>query len=255
MTDPAGNGNVIDLDAAVEAALARSDALRLLAAGLRDPDGPGAPELELDGLASALLELGSGPSAEETAGLERIVEHEARAAGHRRLFGHTIAHGCPPYETEYGQRHVFGQAQDLADIAGYYAAFGLEPAPRGERVDHLTCELEFLSILALKEAAALAGQAGEAAAVCREAEASFLRDHLGRWLPALAGTATRRDPRAGHAVLLALAARLVAARSEQLGIRLDRLGPDDLRAIDDEPDGFAFECGDPEPEPGLEVPR
>jgi TorA maturation chaperone TorD len=239
---------------AIDAALARSDALRLLAAGLRDPDGPDRPELELTDLVGAIREVGLAVGDEDVAALRTIVERDARAAGHRRVFGHTIAHGCPPNETEFGERHVFGQAQDLADIAGYYAAFGLRPALRGERVDHLACELEFLAILALKEAAAIAARSDEAAAVCRQAEASFLRDHLARWLPALAGLAARRFPGTGHAVLLALAARLAARLAAGHGLRVAGLGPDDLRAIEEEPSGFWFECGDPEGGPGLEVP-
>jgi TorA maturation chaperone TorD len=240
--------------AAVDAALARSDAFRLLAAALRDPDGPDRPELELPDLIDALGELGLAPSEVEVAAVATITDGEARAAGHRRLFGHTVAHGCPPYETEYGGRHVFGQAQDLADIAGYYAAFGLQPAPHGERVDHLTCELEFLAILALKEAAATAARQAGRVEVCRAAEASFLRDHLGRWLPALAGTALRQAPGAGHAVLLGLVARLVERRAADLAVPVDRLGPEARRPIEDEPDGFQFECGAADAGPGLTVP-
>jgi TorA maturation chaperone TorD len=239
---------------ALDAALARSDAFRLLAAALRDPDGPDRPDLELPDLVDALADLGVGPDAMEVAALAAIAEPEARAAGHRRLFGHTVAHGCPPYETEYGGRHVFGQAQDLADIAGYYAAFGLGPAPQGERVDHLACELEFLAILAIKEAAAAAAQQADRVELCRAAEASFLRDHLGRWLPALSGTAQHQAPGSGHAVLLGLAARLVERRAAELGVRVDRLGPDARRPIEDEPDGFQFECGAADAGPGLAVP-
>src|SRR3989304_5935155 len=73
------------------------------------------------------------------------------------------ARGCPPYETEYGRRHGVGQAQGLADIAAFYNAFGLTTSAGGERVDHVSAELEFLAVLAPKEALAL-GRAGAALA-------------------------------------------------------------------------------------------
>lgn len=235
-------------------ALARSDAYRLLSAALTDPDAPEAAEPEFEALVEALADLGIEAGAAELAALRPLVDRETRATGHRRLFGHTVAHGCPAYETEYGQRHVFGQAQDLADIGGYYAAFGLQPAARGERLDHITCELGFLSILALKEAAALAASDQQRLVICHEAAASFLRDHAGRWLPAVAGRASRMEPASGHAVLLTLAARLVAEHAARAGVVPVRLGADDLRPIEEEPDDLSFECGDSDAGPGLEVP-
>jgi TorA maturation chaperone TorD len=174
-----------------------------------------------------------------------------RAAEHRRLFGHTVAHGCPPYETEYGRRHVFGQAQELGDVSGFYAAFGLRPAPSGERPDHIACELEFLAVVALKEAYARARTADAQAGVARDGAAAFLRDHLGRWLPAFAALARQRAPGSGYAVLGALAARLVADHATEFGVAPDRLAPGDLRPIDGELDGLTFACGVDEADPAI----
>ncbi len=111
-------------------------------------------------------------------------EPERLEDDHNRLFVRGVV---PPYETSYGQTVQGmpvsgGNPQLLADIAGFYRAFGFEP--RGERPDHLACQLEFVALLCVKEAhARLTGQ-GEAAAVCGDARAAFLAEHLRPWLPA-----------------------------------------------------------------------
>lgn len=75
---------------------------------------------------------------------------------------------------------------EMADVAGFYKAFGVEMGPGAERPDHVTAELEFMNLLAVKEAVALQDEgAGEHAEVCRDASRAFLRDHLGRFAPRL----------------------------------------------------------------------
>jgi len=239
------------LDRVLDRLLARSDAYRLLGAAFRDPDGPLGAPLEVDDLVSAFAVLDLPVTGPERARLDDAAGLAERALEHRRLFGHTVAHGCPPYETEYGRRHVFGQAQELGDVSGFYGAFGLRPAPGGERPDHLACELEFLGVVALKEAWALARGEAEPAEVARAAAAAFLRDHLGRWLPAFASLAAQREPGSGYAVLASLAARLVADHAADLAVAPERLGPGDLRPVEGEPDGFSFACGVDEADPPI----
>jgi DMSO reductase family type II enzyme chaperone len=105
-----------------------------------------------------------------------------------RAFGHTISKECPPYEAEYDQAHIFQKSHALADIAGFYRAFGLELGPDfKDRLDHISVELEFMHFLCLKEAYALdKGHTEEQLAVCREAQAKFLGEHLGLWVFAFA---------------------------------------------------------------------
>ena len=43
-----------------------------------------------------------------------------------RLFGHAVRGKCPLYELEYGRSEITQQASGLADIAGFYTAFGME---------------------------------------------------------------------------------------------------------------------------------
>ena len=72
-------------------------------------------------------------------------------AEHRRVFSNVITLDCPPYETLFGNDHVFAQSQVMGDIAGFYRAFGVELSKDiHERLDHLSVEFEFMHFLAYK---------------------------------------------------------------------------------------------------------
>lgn len=102
---------------------------------------------------------------------------------YNRLFAHLGSTKCPPYETEYGFDNIYQKTQALADISGFYTAFGLEISPRNtDRADFFSTEMEFMSFLAVKEAHALEQHENEHEEICREAQRKFLTDHLGRWV-------------------------------------------------------------------------
>lgn len=103
---------------------------------------------------------------------------------HLRFFGHTISKDFPLYETEYGQSHIFRKSQKLADIAGFYKAFGVDLSPElNDRWDHVSVELEFMQLLCLKEAYAMVqNHAEEKITLCRDAQVAFLDEHLGCWV-------------------------------------------------------------------------
>ena len=229
---------------ALDRALARADVYRVLAGAFDDPDDPtGEASLDLATLRAAARELGTQVGAATWRSIAGIVERDARTVEHRRIFGHVVAHGCPPYETEWGRRHVFGQSQDLGDIRGFYEAFGVRPRRGGERPDHLACELEFLSLLAIKEAMALAAGDADRVEICRGAASHFLEDHPGRWVVALAARIAGRAPRSGYAAAAALAATILGAHAREIGAAPRLLEPDDLLPVTGDADGFAFECG------------
>src|SRR4030067_283699 len=97
-----------------------------------------------------LGEIISGLDFAPTALAIRPVELARLQAAYRRTFG---AAGSLCYETEYGLPHEFSQSQELADINGFYRAFGFTIGGQvRERPDHVAAELEFMSILALHEA-------------------------------------------------------------------------------------------------------
>src|SRR3989304_1284832 len=102
---------------------------------------------------------------------DRGQSRQALENEYNRLFAHLGSAKCPPDETEYGLENVFQKTDAMADIAGFYNAFGLEVSEvNAERVDFISTELEFMSYLALKEAYAVEADEGEHIEVCRDAQ-------------------------------------------------------------------------------------
>jgi len=190
---------------------AREHVLRLLALAASDPASErfaraGDGELlELAHAAARYLAEDPGATPDELApgetppaefGLAPLVEAlrlpRARLEeDHLRVFGLVVSKECPPYELQYcPQTFSVYRSQRLADIAGFYRAFGVETgrdAP--ERADHLACELEFLAWLVAKERHARSEQGDEwieRAQVCRDAQREFVTEHLAWWVPAFA---------------------------------------------------------------------
>lgn len=88
-----------------------------------------------------------------------------------------------PYETEYDPMRSVRKGQELADILGFYRAFGLAPSERRKELpDHIAVELEFMSLLLQKEAYAGLNGWSEKVEVSIDAQRKFLRDHLGAWV-------------------------------------------------------------------------
>lgn len=118
-----------------------------------------------------------------------------------RTFGHTVSVDCPPYEAQYQAPHVFEQTRTLADLAGFYRAFGLAVRPdAGERADHLGIELEFLHVLTLKEGYAIEHHGVDRADLCRHAQRKFLGDHLGTWVADFTTRLLQRSDEGPYAV-------------------------------------------------------
>lgn len=147
-----------------------------------------------------------------------------------RVFGLVLSRECPPYETEYCfSSEPFFRTQQLADIAGFYRAFGLQIAKSmPERPDHLALELEFMAFLLRKErlARASAGvnaSAMEQVAVCTEAEQSFFRDHLNWWVPSFAMGLRRKAERGFYWAVSQLLAAFMPSERARLGVAAPRL--------------------------------
>lgn len=155
------------------------------------------------------------------------------ASQHRALFGHSARGAISPYETEYGNEALFQQPQELADLLGFYRAFGLAVRQEShERPDHISCEFEFMMFLALKEAYALEHDDPEMVSETRKAEKIFLRDRLGRFLPAFVVQLRREDPGGFYGRLGAFCRCFAGAEAKRLQITLGaaNLG---LRPADD----------------------
>jgi nitrate reductase assembly molybdenum cofactor insertion protein NarJ len=148
---------------------------------------------------------------------------EALQAAHRLVFGLT---GSLMYETELGLPHEFRQSQELADIAGFYQAFGFHTgAAVRERPDHLATELEFMYLLALKEAYAVVNSMPEQAEICVDAQRKFLQDHLGRWIGPFCRSLERStDERLGNSGLESPYVKLARLAEAFLKAETARLG-------------------------------
>lgn len=225
--------------------LARECLYRFLAAALSDPRGPGwsllsdpdsrhlaagAADLLREEADDGAVTPGLGevpPDRLDLTGVLHALDRpavELRAA-YDRTFGLVMCRECPPYETEYhASAEPFFRAQQLADVAGFYRAFGLDVSARSpERPDHVGLELEFMAFVLMKKREALAGADPVRAAVCDEAERTFFRDHLAWWAPAFCQGLRRK---AGEG-LLGAAANVLAAflpvERARLGVPAPRL--------------------------------
>lgn len=183
-------------EAGAARALARSLAYRALAAAFRHPaegaDHLGSSAEAAHRAASAL----PARIAEAVAGLAaaaRGVTAAQLAEVQAATFSHVALPDFPLYETACGPTDAFRQPQTLADLHGFYRAFGLDVATgAGERVDHLAVELEFMHFLAFREAWALERHGPEQVTLLREAQCGFLERHLGTWAPTVARALTDR---------------------------------------------------------------
>jgi DMSO reductase family type II enzyme chaperone len=188
-------------------ALCRSAMYEALALGFRPPTMETSERLIDDEQNSALVQIATmldeSGSIGESINIAHHVRHlaqcvearslEALEKSYRHLFGFTAHPRVPPYETEYGEDTLFQQPQELGDLAGFYSAFGLK-LNTFERVDHIGCECEFLAFLTRKEAYALEQHDAAMQEETRRAQRLFLKDHLGRFVPAFAKILRRENP-------------------------------------------------------------
>ncbi len=164
---------------------------------------------------------------------------------HRRVFSNVIALDCPPYETLFGNDHVFGQSYVMGDIAGFYSAFGLQLSPDiHERLDHLSVELEFMHYLSYKESYAILHDGAEKLKTVVEAEKKFVKDHIGRWVPLFSGMLKRKADYGFYKILAEFTADWMAFDIAYLGVTPQPYSETDYRpASYMNPEGQTFECG------------
>jgi len=184
-------------EAEIALSLDRARVYRALAQLFREPE-PGAIEeardRNLPELAQALERLGGLPDLIEEVGtvfdLLGEVEPEQLRGGHHDAFDESSSVHSTPTEMDQldGRPQLeFSRNYEMADVAGFYKAFGVQVSEADQRVDHIATQLEFMNLLAVKESIALQEEgAGDHARTCHDASRSFLRDHLGRWAPRLA---------------------------------------------------------------------
>lgn len=178
--------------------------------------------------------------ADETATIERT---------YNELYGHAVRGTCPPYELEYGRSDILRQASELADISGFYQAFGMELAsPPHERPDHVTVECEFMGVLSAKHAHAIETGNDEARSILQDAQRSFLADHVSQWVPAYALRVQKADPDGFYGGVATFTGEFIRSESACFDVAC---GPEylELRPADEQGD-TEFQCGVEESCPG-----
>ncbi len=239
----------------------RSDVYGFLATALRFPDASAWNTLNDADRWSGSLELreqtdpnvcellqDAREAARPTHGGQEVLI-DALQRSHTRLFGHAVRGACPPYELEYNRSDIPQQASELADIAGFYNAFGMElDAKAHERADHAAVQCEFMSVLAAKEVYAIQTDNPEAQQICHDAQRSFVADHIGRWFPAFATRLQDADPDGFYGKLGKFAREFIKSECRRFHAAC---GPQflELRPIDPARDA-AIQCGVEESCPG-----
>lgn len=144
----------------------------------------------------------------------------------------------PLHETSCTRLGRFAGPQQMADIAGFYRAFGLRTGDGRGRPDHISAETGFMAFVLGLEADAVERGHAEHVATCREARTVFLREHLGRWSGVMARGVRALLPEDSPYVEAAeVLDRLVAGDARRLGIEIVPESASDTA----EPDGD-FTC-------------
>jgi TorA maturation chaperone TorD len=225
--------------------LAREALYRFLAAALTDPRTPAAEralnavDQKLAVAAADLLRteaeidpvpLGFGERPHADLDLNEAVAGLSGPPGeleaeYDRAFGLVAARECPPYETEYcPNSEPFFRTQQMADVAGFYAAFGITGSTTSrERPDILSRELEFMAHLLLltrlAEEGTIPDPSGERAAVAADAARNFFRDHLSWWVPSFARGLAHRAGSGPYAALSRVLAAFLPTERGRLGVK------------------------------------
>lgn len=133
---------------------------------------------------------------------------------YEQAFGLLVTTACPPYETEYIDGKLsFQRSAELADIAGFYRAFGMDAA--ADRPDHIAIELEFMAVLINLECRAETADQFE---IARQAQMTFVREHLSWWVPTFARLLVKEVPDRCLASVAQLLCALLPAEREWLGV-------------------------------------
>jgi putative dimethyl sulfoxide reductase chaperone len=226
----------------VQSLLGRAAVYELLSCAFSYPDAESVEQLQ-----AYIRDIAEHPIADglELGPLLSALEHELEGTplrsletGHTGLFAGDVQ--CSPHETEY-DFDTFVKARQLADIAGFYRAFGLKPAgPKREAPDFVATELEFLSIVTLKQAYANVQGWEDEATVAADALRAFVQDHAGRWIPTLCRSiAETQGASPFYLAAAALCARVFEREIQRLGVSPNYAAPRRLGRSERE----TFTCG------------
>lgn len=179
-------------------------------------------------------------------------EHETVEAEFNRLFSGAMA--VAPYETAY-ERDIFRKQNALADIAGFYRAFGFAVVEASRwQPDHVGVQLEYCAILLQRTAQAVEQNWEEQTAICVDAFRKFLAEHLGRWSDAFAADVDRAAALPFYRLMAELTREWLALEMQVLEVEPDRLSSRHVAADDGEAPtcGGCTGCGPEGPPAGVQ---
>lgn len=198
----------------VRNAVARGISYEVLARSFAVPE-PATIE-RMHQMAALALAVDLSPAIRELAEEAARATAEALMPDYVATFTVVASPDCPTFESAYVCTDGGQQTSVMADVSGFYRAFGLELAAH-VRPDEISAELEFVGYLCRKEAYAAEQLGRERRRQARHAQRTFLREHLGRWAPALGRDVARRAPPGSFYAVL--------------GAALERWVLDDLRVL------------------------
>lgn len=164
---------------------------------------------------------------------------------HRRVFSNVITLDCPPYETLFGNDHVFAQSHVMGDIAGFYKAFGVELSKDiHERLDHLSVEFEFMHFLAYKESYSRCHDGADKTQIVVDAQKKFVKNHIGRWVPLFCRMLVKKADSGLFKHVADMAADWMEFEAAFLAVTPQPYSEADYRpATFNSPEGQTYECG------------
>ena len=175
------------------------------------------------------LPLGFGELPLEDLDLRPVLQmlsdsEEEAAVEYNRVFGLIPCRECPPYESDYlAMEDTFFRTQQMADVSGFYRAFGLDPATAShERPDHICLELEFSAFLLSKQREAETRNDADSPVqieTCQQARRNFFHDHLGWWAPSFAVGLRRKAEIGPYAALGKLLAAFLPLERHRFGFK------------------------------------
>ncbi|HJS66292.1 MAG TPA: molecular chaperone TorD family protein [Nitrospiraceae bacterium] len=209
-------------------------------------------EAALDGIGGERAKLKLVLLRKQFGQIEKVVASECvnwqlsdLQAEHRRVFSNVITLDCPPYETLFGNDHVFAQSQVMGDIAGFYRAFGVELSKDiHERLDHLSVEFEFMHFLAYKESYARCHDGADKIQIVLDAQKKFVKNHIGRWVPLFCRMLVKKAGSGLYKHVADLMAEWMDFEVAFLGVVPQPYSETDYRpATFNSPEGQTYECG------------
>lgn len=164
---------------ALETTVARAVGYSLLAHSFANPDESAIHAMQEAAAAAAPFLADSALG--DLCRLAWEAEPEELLAAHTRLFTLSSSPDSPNFETAYFSSDPTQQTNRMADIAGFYRAFGVDTGGTGFRPDDISVELEFMGYLCRKEIYAGEHLGAPRVAQTKKAQRMFLAEHLGAW--------------------------------------------------------------------------